>query len=84
MTKYWLWGCAGVCLWIVGRCAARERHPLRTLLAGALCGVGTLATLALLAPVTGVDLPLNRFTGFVAVVLGLPGVTALLLVQLLL
>lgn len=84
MISYWLWGCAGICLLVVGRCAARERHPFLALLAGALCGLGTLAVLALLAPVTGITLPLNRFTGFVAVVLGLPGVTALLLLQLLL
>lgn len=84
MTNWWLLGAAGICLLVVGRCAAYQRHPIRSLLAGALCGLGTLAVLALLAPVTGISLPLNRFTGFVAVVLGLPGVTTLLILQLLL
>lgn len=84
MTNWWGWIGAGFCLLVVGRCAAHQRHPIRALLAGALCGLGTLAILALLEPVTGIALPLNRFTGFVAVVLGIPGVTTLLLLQLLL
>lgn len=75
---------AGICLLVIGRCAARQRRPLRALLAGAVCGVGALALLGLLEPMTGVSLPLNRFTGFVAAVLGVPGVTALLLLRLML
>ena len=84
MKDWWIWVAAGGCLLTVGRCAAHQRHPIRALLAAALCGIGALAVLALLAPVTGISLPVNRFTGFVAVVLGLPGVTGLLLLQLLL
>ena len=45
---------------------------------------GALALLGLLEPVTGIALPLNRFTAFCASVLGLPGVTALLILRLLL
>ncbi len=74
---------AGACLLAVGRAAAAQRHPLRAVLGSALCGIGALALLALLAPCTGVMLPLNRFTGFVASVLGVPGVIALLLLRLL-
>ena len=66
------------------RCAARQRHGMRSLLAGAVCGLGALALLGLLEPVTGIALPLNRFTAFCAGVLGLPGVTALLILRLLL
>ena len=84
MMQGWTWVGAGLCLVVVLRCAARQRHPIRALLARALCGRGALAVLALLDPVTGVSLPLNRFTGFVAAVLGVPGVTGLLLLQLLL
>ena len=40
--------------------------------------------MGLLEPVTGIALPLNRFTAFFAGVLGLPGVTALLILRLLL
>ena len=47
-------------------------------------GLGALALLGLLEPVTGIALPLNRFTAFCAGVLGLPGVTALLILRLLL
>lgn len=70
------------CLLVVARCAAHQRHPLRAVLGGALCGIGALAALALLAPWTGVALPFNRFTGFVGAVLGLPGVLLLLLLNL--
>lgn len=69
------------CLLAVARAAAIQRHPCRALLAGALCGIAALAALALLAPYTGVQLPLNRFTGAVAAVLGLPGVVLLLLLD---
>lgn len=82
MTDWWLWAGAALCLLVVGRCAAHQRHPFRGLLAGALCGLGALAVLAVLEPATGISLPLNRFTGFTAAVLGLPGVTAILLLRL--
>ena len=72
----------GLCLLLVARAAAAGRRPVRTLLAGAVCGVAGLAAVALLAPYTGVSLPLNAFTGFVATVLGLPGVVLLLLIPL--
>ena len=84
MMSGWLWAGLGVCLLIIGRCAAHQRHPILTILGSAVCGLGTLALLGLLEPVTGVMLPLNRFTGIVAVVLGMPGVILLLFLQLLL
>ena len=84
MTSWWIWGGAGICLLVAARCAAHQGHPVRTLLGAAVCGLGTMAILSLLEPVTGVSLPLNRFTGFVAAVLGVPGVITLLLLQLLL
>ena len=49
-----------------------------------LAAVCAIAVLRLLEPVTGIALPLNRFTAFCAGVLGLPGVTALLILRLLL
>ena len=79
MTEYWPCLLAAVCAIAVLRCAARQRHGMRSLLAGAVCGLGALALLGLLEPVTGIALPLNRFTAFCAGVLGLPGVTALLI-----
>ena len=52
MNGWWYGLAAGVCLLAVGRSAASQRHPVRTLLAGAICGVGVLALLALTAPLT--------------------------------
>ncbi len=80
----WPWAGGAVCLIVVLRCVARQRHPILALLAGAVCGLGTLAVLALLEPVSGIALPLNRFTAFIAAVLGVPGVILLLLLQLIL
>lgn len=72
----------GLCLLLVARAAAASHHPVRSVLAGAVCGVAGLAAVALLSPYTGVTLPLNAFTGFTAAVLGLPGVILLLLIPL--
>lgn len=57
---------AVVCLLSVVRCAARQHCGLRSLLGGAVCGLGVLALLGLLEPITGISLPLNRFTAFCA------------------
>ena len=84
MTEYWPFLAAGICVLAVVRCAARQRHGVRSLLAGAVCGLGALAVLALLQPVTGVVLPLTRFTAFVAAVLGVPGVAAVLVLRVIL
>lgn len=84
LTDLWPWLGGGLCLLLMLRCAARQRHPVLALLAGAVCGLGTLAVLALLEPVTGVELPLNRFTSFTSAVLGVPGVILLLVLQLIL
>ena len=53
MTEYWPCLLAAVCVIAVLRCAARQRHGMRSLLAGAVCGLGALALLGLLEPVTG-------------------------------
>ena len=84
MSEYGAYAVAALCIIAVVRCAARQRHGVRSLLAGAVCGLGALAVLGLLEPVTGIALPLTRFTAFCAGVLGLPGVTALLVLRLLL
>lgn len=75
---------AAACVIVVVRCAARQQHGLRALLGGAVSGLAAIALLRLLEPLTGTALPLNRFTAFVAAVLGLPGVICLLLLQLIL
>ncbi len=80
----WPWAGGVVCVTVVLRCAACQRHPILALLAGAVCGMGVLALLALLEPISGILLPLNRFTAFVAAVLGVPGIILLLILQLIL
>ena len=76
-----VWLGAGVCILCMARAAARQRHPLRAVLSGAVFGLSGMALVDLLAPLTGVSLPLNPFTAFAGVVLGLPGVIALLLLN---
>ena len=44
MTEYWPCLLAAVCAIAVLRCAARQRHGMRSLLAGAVCGLGALAS----------------------------------------
>lgn len=73
-----------VCLITVARSAAHQKHAVRAVLGSALCGLSALALLNLLAPYTGVSLPLNYGTGFVGAVLGAPGVILLLLLNLVL
>lgn len=72
---------AALCVLVAARSAAHQRHPLRAVLGCTACGLAGLALVNLLAPYTGVALPLNSFTSFVGVVLGLPGVVLLLLLN---
>lgn len=62
---------------------ARSPRPLRRALTGAVCGVGALGAVNILAPFTGVAIALNHITAFAAVVLGAPGVITMLLLRLL-
>ena len=50
-------------------------------MAGALCGVGALGAVNLLAPFTGVSVAVNGLSAFASVVLGAPGVAGLLVLQ---
>lgn len=62
----------------------RAKKPVRRVLAGAGCGVAALGAVNLLAFYTGVSIALNYATAFVAVVLGVPGVIALLVLRVIL
>ena len=73
-----------VCLLIVARTAAHQQHPIRSVIASAVCGLAGLSAVALLSPVTGFLLPFNTFTAVCAVILGLPGVILLLALKLIL
>lgn len=75
---------AVVSLFSVLAALRRARRPLLRALGSAVCGVGALGAVNLLAGYTGVALALNYATAFVAVVLGAPGVIMLLLLRVML
>lgn len=79
-----IYAAAGAVLLVLLRCALAQKRGVRCFLAGSVCGLGALAVLALLQPVTGVALPLTRFTAFAATVLGVPGVAAVLVLRVIL
>ncbi len=60
-----------------------HHHPVRGAVLSMLCGILTLAVVNLCFCFTGVDLPVSRLSLAIAAVLGIPGVTAMLLLQLL-
>ena len=76
-------GGRAVLLLAVSRAAASGPHPIGRACLSALCGVSALGAVNLLAPYTGVSIALNYGTAFAAVVLGLPGVTGMLFLQVL-
>lgn len=76
-------GAGVLTLFAVSTVASKTRHPFLTSVGSALLGAGGLAAVNLLGAVTGVSLPVNLVSGFVAAVLSLPGVITLLLMQLL-
>ena len=80
MTGVWLAVAVGLTA-LVSQAAARSRRPVRRCVAGALCGVGALGAVNLLAPFTGVSVAVNGVSAFAAVVLGAPGVAGLLVLQ---
>ena len=84
MNQMAMWIAAAAILLVVGIAAGRSTHPVRTILVSALAGISALGAVNMLAPFTGVGIPLNWFTSFVAVVLGAPGVIGVLLLNVLL
>jgi len=56
---------------------------MKKVLGSAILGVAALTVLHLLAPYTGVEMPVCRLSLAVSAVLGVPGVTLLLLLEML-
>lgn len=81
MIGYWMAG--GGCLALTLAAARREPHPVRAWLTGALGGIAALAAVNGLSGATGVALALNPLSVLISLVLGAPGVAAMLLVNLL-
>ena len=61
--------------------ATKTRHPIRTSMISALCGIAGLGAVNLLSGSTGVSIALNDATALVSVILGVPGVITLLLLR---
>jgi uncharacterized membrane protein YuzA (DUF378 family) len=62
----------------------KTKHPVRHAIGGILVGLCTLAAVDLASAFTGVSLPISPLTIGVAGVAGIPGVTLLLLTNLIL
>ena len=56
---------------------------IKKFLGSAIFGIAALAVLHLLAPYTGVEIPVCRLSLAVSAVLGVPGVTLILLLEML-
>lgn len=59
----------------------RSKHPLRSAFFGLLPGIAALICVNLLQGFTSVSVPISPLTLSVSAVLGIPGVTALLIIQ---
>ena len=76
---------AGVFLFLlILRKISGDSHPFRGLIVSMVFGLLILAVLNLCSPFTGTALPVSRLSLAAAAFLGLPGITAMLLLQLLL
>lgn len=62
----------------------KSRHAVRSVVFSMLSGVAVLAAVNLCSAFTGVSMPVSRLSLAGAAVLGIPGVTAMLLLQLML
>ncbi|MEG1894795.1 MAG: pro-sigmaK processing inhibitor BofA family protein [Oscillospiraceae bacterium] len=56
----------------------RAAHPILSAIKSALCGIGTLMLVNVTAGATSCYIAVNLFTAFVACVLSVPGVIAML------
>lgn len=65
----------------VSAAATRAKHPVRTSMISALCGIAGLGAVNLLSGSTGVSIALNNATALISVTLGVPGVITLLLLR---
>ena len=82
MGEWILWGvCGGAALLTVDIVAFRGKQPLRRLFVGAVQGLCALAAVNVAGAVTGVSLGISWLSLAAAGLLGIPGVTLLLLLQ---
>ncbi|MCI6640272.1 MAG: pro-sigmaK processing inhibitor BofA family protein [Pygmaiobacter massiliensis] len=66
---------------VVAITAVKGHRPVRTALASGMLGVASLGAVNLAGAYTGISIALSYGTALVAVTLGLPGVTLMLMVR---
>ena len=57
----------------------KEKHPLKKMITSMIKGIGTLVAVNIAGIFTGVTLPVSLLSLGIAAVVGIPGVTAMLL-----
>lgn len=62
---------------------AKQKHPVKSALFGSISGICSFIGIKLLFGVAGMILPLNIFTFWTSATLGIPGVVALSILQIL-
>lgn len=84
MENKWTWLIAGgiFLLLVVIQVILRAKHPVRKAAGGVLTGVAALVAVNITGILTGVTLPISVLSVGVSVVAGIPGVTMLLLLNL--
>ena len=73
--------CAGLILTLILKIAAKDKRPIIGALLSILPGLLALCVINLFSPLTGVALPVSRLSVSASALLGIPGVTAMLLIQ---
>lgn len=75
-------GAVGICLLVVvGVALIRSKRPVRVLIGSGAQGLCALAAVNVVGAFTGVSLGLNLLSGLCCLVLGVPGVVALLILK---
>lgn len=84
MENKWTWLIAGgiFLLLVVIQVILRAKHPVRKAAGGVLTGVAALVAVNITGILTGVTLPISVLSVGVSAVAGIPGVTMLLLLNL--
>ena len=83
----WEWGMligGAVLVLVILRRIAGEKHPLRGAIVSSLVGISTLTVINVCSSFTGVWMPVSRLSVAASALLGVPGVTAMLFLQLML
>ncbi|MBQ9460651.1 MAG: pro-sigmaK processing inhibitor BofA family protein [Clostridia bacterium] len=78
---FWIIIAAGLVTTLVLRLISKDKRPLRGTVMSLLPGIAALALINLTAPLTGVGLPVSRLSLSASALLGIPGVTAMLIIQ---